>query len=1121
MNNRAMSNDAQSGRHPEWYRDAVFYSLRVPSFYDSNGDGIGDLRGLTEKLDYLHDLGVTALWLLPFYPSPQRDDGYDISDYTGVQPSLGGLDDFKEFLHEAHRRGLKVVTELVLNHTSDRHPWFQRARQAAPHSAERDYYVWSDTPERYVDARIIFKDFERSNWTWDPVANAYYWHRFYSHQPDLNFDNPAVKAAMLDVLDFWLELGVDGLRLDAVPYLFEREGTNCENLPETFAFLEQLRAHVDSKFQDRMLLAEANQWPEDAVRYLEGGNKCQMAFHFPIMPRMFMALHMEDRFPIIEIMAQTPPLPEGCQWGMFLRNHDELTLEMVTDEERDYMYEAYGKDPTTRINLGIRRRLAPLLNNNRRKLELLNSLLFSLPGTPILYYGDEIGMGDNVHLGDRNGVRTPMQWSGDRNGGFSRANPQRLYLPLIVDPEHHFESTNVEAQQGNPSSLLWWTKRLIALRKRYPVLGRGSCEFLNPGNPKVLAFIRELGEERMLVVVNLSRFAQYVELDLSKFQKLLPVEVFGRTKFPILSEAPFVLTPSAHAVYWFALEVPKGAVSSAAEPEIPTLSLAPNWLDWLEEGDFSALNAVLPEFLKRRRWFGGKARSIIGVEVAAVMPLPMAGDCANFVVEVSYADGPPDRYHVPLLLLGNEQARPLLEGDPGAVVAEVKRSGNGESSALLFDAFRSPEFCGRLLALLQRGKDKGPSPGQLRAELAPWMNGASDFSTAELQPCLLAAEQSNTCIVFGNRFILKVFRRAEVGKQPDLELGLFLTERARYPNTPRLAGWLEYRAGQGDSTTFAVLHEYMTEVRSGWEFAREDIKRYFERSLSAPDQSAAPTLDGSFLDLLALELPHRAVEALGTFPAFAELLGRRAAEMHLALAGDSSDEAMKPEPYGTLHQRSIYQSLHNLAKQVLRDLNQRLPELPADLQPEVTELLQDAPRILACFETFRSRKMHATRIRHHGDLHLGQVLHTGKDILIIDFEGEPARPLAERLRKRSALRDVAGMLRSFHYAVASTLRGQLQTGRITSGDAERLESWSQLWYRAAARAFLKRYLETATGASFIPADHEELAVLLDVFMLEKALYEVRYELNNRPAWLPIPLAGIRSIIKRSEWVREG
>jgi maltose alpha-D-glucosyltransferase / alpha-amylase len=476
------------GDDPLWYKDAIIYQLHVRAFRDSNEDGIGDFRGLTEKLDYLQDLGVTALWLLPFYVSPLRDDGYDIADYTAVHPNYGTLQDFKTFLDEAHRRGLRVITELVVNHTSDQHAWFQRARRAAPGTSERDFYVWSDTPEKYPDARIIFKDYEASNWSWDPVAKAYYWHRFYSHQPDLNFDNPDVVKALFEVLDFWLEMGIDGLRLDAVPYLYEREGTNCENLLETHAFLKRLRRYVDEKYPGRMLLAEANQWPEDSAAYFGNGDECNMAFHFPVMPRIFMAVHMEDNYPIIDILDQTPAIPDNSQWAIFLRNHDELTLEMVTDEDRDYMYKVYATDPQARINLGIRRRLAPLLWHNRRKIELLNCLLMSLPGTPIIYYGDEIGMGDNIYLGDRNGVRTPMQWSADRNAGFSRANPQRLYLPVIVDAEYHYEAVNVEAQQQNLHSQLWWTKRLLQLRKSFQAFGRGSiprtarCSSLSGGS---------------------------------------------------------------------------------------------------------------------------------------------------------------------------------------------------------------------------------------------------------------------------------------------------------------------------------------------------------------------------------------------------------------------------------------------------------------------------------------------------------------------------------------------------------------------------------------------------------------------------------------------------------------
>src|SRR5712672_2556350 len=541
--------ESQTSVDPLWYKDAVIYELHVKTFCDSDGDGMGDFRGLMEKLDYLQELGVTAIWLLPFYPSPMRDDGYDIADYFDVNPNFGTLDDFRAFLDAAHDRNLRVITELVINHTSDQNPWFQKSRRAVarygPVAASddrvsarasgvtdpgysdydlpyRDFYVWSETPEKYKDARIIFKDFETSNWAWDPLAKAYYWHRFYSHQPDLNFDNPAVHVAVKKVCDFWLWMGVDGLRLDAIPYLYEREDTNCENLPETHKYLRELRAHVDAKFPNRMLLSEANQWPEDAAAYFGNGDEAHMNFHFPLMPRMFMALQMEDRFPIIDIMEQTPVIPENCQWAMFLRNHDELTLEMVTDEERDYMYRVYATDRRMQVNLGIRRRLAPLLENDRRRIELMNALLLSLPGTPVLYYGDEIGMGDNIYLGDRNGVRTPMQWSPDRNAGFSRANPQKLYLPVIIDPEYHYEAINVEAQQNNPNSLLWWMKRLISFRKRSKVFGRGSLEFLPSENRKVLAFVRRYQDEAVFVVANLSRLAQYLDNDLSAFKGIEP-----------------------------------------------------------------------------------------------------------------------------------------------------------------------------------------------------------------------------------------------------------------------------------------------------------------------------------------------------------------------------------------------------------------------------------------------------------------------------------------------------------------------------------------------------------------------------------------------------------------------
>jgi maltose alpha-D-glucosyltransferase/alpha-amylase len=537
----------------DWYKDAIFYEVPVRSFLDSNADGVGDFAGLTERLDYIQQLGADCIWLLPVYRSPLKDDGYDIADFYSIRPEYGTLDDFRRFLDAAHARGIRVITDLVMNHTSDQHPWFQEARRS-PSSPKRDYYVWSDDPERYAGTRIIFTDTEASNWSWDPVAGTHYWHRFFSHQPDLNYANPAVQQAMLDVVSFWLGMGLDGFRCDAVPYLFEREGTNCENLPETHEYLQRLRAHVDAHFPGSVLLAEANQWPADVRDYFGAGDEFHMAFHFPLMPRLFMGIRREDRTPIIEILQQTPEVPESCQWGLFLRNHDELTLEMVTDVDRDYMYTEYARDPAMRLNLGIRRRLAPLMENGRRQMELLNSLLLSMPGSPVIYYGDELGMGDNVYLGDRAGVRTPMQWSGDKNAGFSRADPARLFSPVILDPVYHYEALNVESQSRVPTSLLNWMRRLIAVRKRYPVFGRGAIEFLLPANTKVLAYVRKDATQTVLCVVNLSRFVQPVELDLSRYKGAVPVELIGETLFPPIGDLPYFLTLGPHGFYWFRLD---------------------------------------------------------------------------------------------------------------------------------------------------------------------------------------------------------------------------------------------------------------------------------------------------------------------------------------------------------------------------------------------------------------------------------------------------------------------------------------------------------------------------------------------------------------------------------------
>ena len=700
--------------NPTWYKDAIIYEVHVRAFYDSVTDGIGDFGGLTEKLDYLKDLGVTAIWLLPFCPSPLKDDGYDIADYDDVHPSYGTLRDFEKFLREAHRRGLRVITELVVNHTSDQHVWFQRSRRAEPGSRWRNFYVWSDSPEKYKDARIIFKDFETSNWTWDPVAKAYYWHRFYSHQPDLNWDNPEVREAMFAAMDFWLEMGVDGLRLDAVPYLIEREGTNCENLPETHEMLRELRAHVDKRYSSRMLLAEANQWPEDSVAYFGQGDECHMAFHFPVMPRLFMGLRMEDRYPIIDILRLTPQIPENCQWAMFLRNHDELTLEMVTDEERDYMYRSYAHDRQMRINLGIRRRLAPLLENDRRKIELMNALLFSLPGTPVIYYGDEIGMGDNVYLGDRNGVRTPMQWSADRNAGFSKANPQKLYLPVNIDPEYHYEAVNVEAQQNNPHSLLWWMKRMIAQRKQFESFGRGGLEFLHPVNRKVLAFVRQYQDERVLVVANLSRFAQGVELDLSKHQNMVPVEMFGRNRFPAITDHPYFMSLGPYGYHWFHLQAQEVGhdlmTSTAGAGDLPVL-IAESEADVFSYGSNTGVVKLLPKLLKTRPWFLGRTRNIRDVTLNDIVHLP--GSSAHLLfADVEYTDSDPDMYLLALSMAASEKADAFMHERPEGVLARV--NGMAEDPAIVYGSVFDRSFGDTMLSAIVRRRKFKTDGGELQ-----------------------------------------------------------------------------------------------------------------------------------------------------------------------------------------------------------------------------------------------------------------------------------------------------------------------------------------------------------------------------------------------------------------------
>jgi maltose alpha-D-glucosyltransferase/alpha-amylase len=1080
-----------------WYRDAVFYQLRIPSFYDADGDGIGDLPGLTAKLDYLAELGVTALWLLPFYPSPLRDDGYDIADYQAVHPDLGTLRDFRTFLREAHRRGLRVVTELVLNHTSDEHAWFQRARRAPPGSRARDFYVWSDVPTRYADARVIFKDFETSNWAWDPVARAYYWHRFYSHQPDLNFDHPEVRQAVLRVVDFWLELGVDGLRLDAVPYLFEREGTSCENLPETHAFLRELRAHVDAAYPERMLLAEANQWPEDAIAYFGKGDECQMAFHFPLMPRLFLGIHMEDRFPILDVLEQTPPIPETCQWALFLRNHDELTLEMVTDEERDYMWRVYARERRARINLGIRRRLAPLLGNSRRKIELMNALLFSLPGTPIVYYGDEIGMGDNVYLGDRNGVRTPMQWSADRNAGFSRANPQKLVLPVIEDPEYSHESVNVETQQANPSSLLWWMKRILALRRRHPAFGRGRFEALSPANRRVLAFLRRHGEECLLVVANLSRFSQYAELDLSEFAGCQPVELFGRTAFPRIGELPYLLTLGPHAFYWFAIEAPRPALEVARERSLPELSLDGSWESALEGEARARLEAALPGFLTGRRWFRSKARPLRRARVTDCVRLELPDEAVRLaLLEVEFAEGPAEAYVLPLRFAAGA-------GEwPGALARVRLATRQGERVGVLEEASGHPGFAKALLdALARRRRLRGRSV-ELRGQPTRRFRELAGEGSPTARP--LGVEQTNTSWRFGERLVGKLLRRLDEGESPELELSRHLSERAGYRNAAPLAGWLELVRGREEPVaTLALFHGWIPNEGDAWSFTLDQIELYLETVAARRDPALPPPGE-----LLAGPLPEETGSPLAPYLELARLLGRRTGELHRALASDVGDPAFVPEPVTPFSQRAAYQALRSLAVRVFDRLNTSLAALPDALRPAAQALLEREADLLGRLREDADVAPGGWLVRCHGDYHLGQLLYTGGDFHVIDFEGEPARSLAERRRKRSALADVAGMLRSFDYATRSVLADTGEGGRLRPEDAEALRPWARHWTHAVSRVFLASYLESVAPARLLPEDPERLRRSLDLHLLEKILYELGYELDNRPEWVAIPLSGL-------------
>jgi maltose alpha-D-glucosyltransferase/alpha-amylase len=1101
---------------PLWYKDAVIYELHVRAFYDSNGDGIGDFAGLTEKLDYLKDLGVNTLWLLPFYPSPLRDDGYDIGKYEGIHPSYGTLADFKKFMREAHARDLRVITELVVNHTSDQHPWFQAARNAPRGSSKREFYVWSETKQKYQGVRIIFTDAEQSNWTWDEAAGAYYWHRFFHHQPDLNFDNPRVLKAVLRVMRFWFELGVDGMRLDAIPYLIEREGTICENLPETHQLLKEMRRDLDGHFRNRFLLAEANQWPADVVEYFGNGDECHMAFHFPLMPRMFMALRQEDRHPITEILRQTPEIPEICQWALFLRNHDELTLEMVTDEERDYLYQAYAADAQMRINVGIRRRLAPLLENSRRRMELLVSLLFSFPGTPVLYYGDEIGMGDNVYLGDRNGVRTPMQWTGDRNAGFSRADPARLFAPLIMDSVYGYEVINVESQERSPYSLLNWMKRMIALRRQSRVFGRGTLEWLVPRNRKILAFIRRYHEDVVLCVSNLSRTAQPVELDLSAFDGYTPVEMLGLTEFPRVGKQPYVLTLAGYGFYWFRLDlnpvsvtgriaVPEPAVVEQATP----LFMGAAW-DTLLDGKVRSLieRDLLPDFMRRQRWYGGKARDLRRVRFVD-WGIVRKGTQPIFatVVEVQYADEEREHYFLPLSMSTGKEADDILKESPLAVLGRI----SGARKGLVHDAAVDLQLGSALLDVIGRGENVSLRRGTLRGWRADAF--AELRGDAPLEPVPATVEQSNSMMAFGEQLVLKLFRKVAPGPNPDVEITHELTGRRQAARVPRIAGGLEYQPHGAPATDLAMLQQRIGGQGDGWHHAVSELGRYFERAdlHGTPSEETLTTIALPWLALAQAPVTREAIDLAGAYLENAATLGRRTAELHLALAA-SSNPSFAPEPATTAARRALTDTMQANAVNALDQLAGQFATMSDEIVSRAKELVAARDRIKRVFDPISDTSSPVSRIRVHGDYHLGQVIWAENDYYIIDFEGEPARPLAERREKQLALKDVAGMLRSFNYAAYAGLSAYTTT---RPGQLPRLEPWALAWQAWAAAAFLRSYMDQVGKATFIPADVAETERLLHAFVLDKAFYELRYELNNRPDWVRVPLWNILRLLNRT------
>ena len=1089
-----------------WYKDAVIYELHIKAFRDSNRDGIGDFKGLMEKLDYLQELGVTAIWVLPFYPSPLRDDGYDIADYYSINPHYGTLDQFRLFLEEAHKRDLKVITELVINHTSDQHPWFQQARRAPKDSPERSFYVWTDDPHQYKDVRIIFQDFETSNWTWDPVAQQYYWHRFFHHQPDLNYDNLAVQEEIFRIINYWCDMGVDGFRLDAVPYLYEREGTNGENLPETHVFLKKLRKHIDEKYPSVCLLAEANMWPEDSASYFGDGDECHMNYHFPVMPRMFMALQQEDRFPITDIFDQTPPIPETCQWAIFLRNHDELTLEMVTDEERDFMYKVYAKDPKARINLGIRHRLAPLMDNNRNKIELMNSLLFALPGTPVIYYGDEIGMGDNFYLGDRDGVRTPMQWSPDRNAGFSEANPQQLYLPVILDPEYHYEAVNVETQGRNTSSLFWFMKKMINMRRNHKSFGRGDMKFISVENPKVLVFTRTYEDETLLIICNLSKYAQPVEIDLREYSGYVPVEMFSRNAFPMIREdSSYFFTMSAHSYQWYVLQPVRTEKSDVTSfPELQTESL-----HHILAGDLKNKmeNYILPAYLLKQKWFKGKERKIYQTKIVNEISFDIEEKPVSIIlVEVAYESGLPETYHVALGYVMDNDAQKLTRNCPESIIARVNIPGK---NALLADAFFLPEVHHFFMSHLAENRELNTPENTLVFETKQKVHDYVKEHAGMLSR-MHDNDENNTSITYDNRFFLKMYRKVDPAINPDVELSQYLSEEANFKHVPGYLGTIQWHTDKG-IIVLGLMQDMIENHGDGQTFMIERINNFTERILARNRQSFDPRFrKGTLTEPVAFEDLHIDLRGLlGDRTAdMAKLIGKRTAQLHLTLSEADSKE-FKPEEYSLHYQRSLYSSMQALVRETFDTLNRNYDALPEELRRETDQLRGKKQELLNKLKNIYNKKLDIWKTRTHGTYSLKKLLMTGKDIVIQDFGGKPFRSYSERRIKRSPIRDLAEMVTSFHY---TAYEGFFTNDHIQKTELRTLLPFAEMWAHYISGFFLKAYFDEVKGSALVPGEQADLETVLHTFMLDKSLNHFNYELKYRPEWAIVPLRIIKSVL---------